>query len=157
MGCILSSTGLEDDLWAYQVDAYTIRRWLYVERMTTGTRQGHGSTQASASLFQANKKMAPPSRFLTSGSHAIVNVVNKRENCTRSGRQLGPSSSSSICVFEVWALQSFSMFTPDISFSPLNNNENIAAGINWAGYGSSSPGQILIFFKLKMASPAILF
>ena len=49
------------------------------------------------------------------------------------------------------------MFTPDINFSPLNNNENIAAGINWAGYGPSSPGQILIFFKLKMASPAILF
>ena len=69
-------------------------------------------------------------------------VVNKRENCTRSGRQLGPSSSSSICVFEVWALQSFSMFTPDINFSPLNNNENIAAGINWAGCGPSSPGQI---------------
>ena len=69
-------------------------------------------------------------------------VVNKRENCTRSGRQLGPSSSSSICVFEVWALQSFSMFSPDINFSPLNNNENIAAGINWAGCGPSSPGQI---------------
>ena len=71
-----------------------------MERMTAGTRQGHGSTQASASLFQANKKMAPPNGFLTSGSHAIVNVVNKRENCTRCGRQLGPSSSSSICVFE---------------------------------------------------------
>ena len=53
-----------------------------MERMTTGTYQGHGSMQASASLFQANKKMAPPSGFLTSGSHAIVNVVNKRENCT---------------------------------------------------------------------------
>ena len=56
-----------------------------MERMTAGTRQGHGGMQASASLFQANKKMAPPSGFLTSGSHAIVNVVNKRENCTTSG------------------------------------------------------------------------
>ena len=55
-----------------------------MERMTAGTRQGHGSTQASASLFQANKKLAPPNGFLTSGSHAIVNVVNKRENCTTS-------------------------------------------------------------------------
>jgi len=34
------------------------------------------------------------------------------------------------------------MFSPDINFSPLNNNENIATGINWAGYGPSSPGQI---------------
>ena len=34
-------------------------------------------------------------------------------------------------------------------------------GINWAGCGSSSPGQIsspdINIFKLKMASPAILF
>ena len=28
---------LEADLWAYQVDAYTIKRLLYVERMTAGT------------------------------------------------------------------------------------------------------------------------
>ena len=55
-----------------------------MERMTTGTRQGHGSTQASASLFQS-KKMAPPNGFLTSGSHAIVNIVNKQENCTMRG------------------------------------------------------------------------
>ena len=75
-GLYLSSTGLEADLWAYQVDAYTIRR-CYVERMTAGTHQGNGSTQASASLFQANKKMAPPNGFLTCGSNAIVNVVNK--------------------------------------------------------------------------------
>jgi hypothetical protein len=34
------------------------------------------------------------------------------------------------------------MFSPDINFSPLDNNENIAAGINWAGCGPSSPGQI---------------
>ena len=51
------------------------------------------------------------------------------------------------------------MFSPDINFSPLNNNENIAAGINWAGCGPSSPGQISSpdtnFFKMKMASPAI--
>ena len=56
-----------------------------MERMIAGTRQGHGSMQESASLFQSNKKMAPPNGFLTSGSHAIVNVVNKRENCTTSG------------------------------------------------------------------------
>ena len=55
-----------------------------MERMTVGTHQRHGSTQASASLFQA-KKIVPPNGFLTSGSHAIVNVVNKRENCTTSG------------------------------------------------------------------------
>ena len=55
-GLYLSATGLEADLWAYQVDAYTIRRWLYVERMTAGTHQGHGSMEASASLFQDNKK-----------------------------------------------------------------------------------------------------
>ena len=51
------------------------------------------------------------------------------------------------------------MFSPDINFSPLNNNENIAAGINWAGCGPFSPGQISSpdtnFFKMKMASPAI--
>ena len=53
------------------------------------------------------------------------------------------------------------MFSLDINFSPLNNNENIAAGINWAGCGPSSPGQIsspdINFFKLKIASLAILF
>ena len=53
------------------------------------------------------------------------------------------------------------MFSPYINFSPLNNNENIAAAINWAGCGPSSPGQIyspnINFFKLKMASLAILF
>jgi hypothetical protein len=32
---------------------------MYVERMTVGTHQGHGSTQASALLLQA-KKMLPP-------------------------------------------------------------------------------------------------
>ena len=41
------------------------------------------------------------------------------------------------------------MFSLDINFSPLNNNENIAAGINWAGYAPLSqaryPAQILIF------------
>jgi len=53
------------------------------------------------------------------------------------------------------------MFSPDINFSPLNNNENIAAGTNLAGCGPSSPGQISSpdtnFFKMKMASPAIRF
>ena len=48
-----------------------------MERMSAGTRQGHGSPQARATLFPANKVMAPPSGFLTSGSHAIVNVANK--------------------------------------------------------------------------------
>ena len=71
--------------------------------MTAGTRQGHGITQASASLFQANKKMAPPSGFVTSGSHAIVNVVNKRDNCTTSGWHQGPSSSPSYFCFQlIW-------------------------------------------------------
>ena len=45
--------------------------------MTAETRLGHGSMQATASLFQANEKMAPPNGFLTAGSHAIDNVVNK--------------------------------------------------------------------------------
>ena len=53
------------------------------------------------------------------------------------------------------------MFTPDINFSPLSNNENIAAGINLAAVvrlaQARYPAQILIFFKLKMASPAIFF
>ena len=53
------------------------------------------------------------------------------------------------------------MFSPDINFSPLNNNKNIVAGINWAGCGPSSPGQIsnpdINLFKLKMASTTILF
>ena len=70
-----------------------------MERMTAGTRQGHGSTQASASLFQANKKMAPRNGFLTSGSHAIVNVVNKRENGTMSSWHQGPSSLPSYFCF----------------------------------------------------------
>ena len=51
------------------------------------------------------------------------------------------------------------MFSPDINFSPLNNNKNIAAGINWMGCGPSSPGHISSpdtnFLKMKMASPAI--
>lgn len=40
-----------------------------MESMTAVTHQGHRSTQASASFFQANKKMAPPNGFLTSGCH----------------------------------------------------------------------------------------
>ena len=54
-----------------------------MERMTVGTRQRHGSAQASASLLKA-QKMVPPNGW-TSGAHAIVNVVNKRENYTMSG------------------------------------------------------------------------
>ena len=73
-----------------------------MERMTTRTHQGHGSTQASASLFQA-KKMVPPNGFLTSGSHAIVNVVNKRENCTRVTDSRDPAARPVIFVFETEA------------------------------------------------------
>ena len=50
------------------------------------------------------------------------------------------------------------MFSPDINFSPLNNNENIAAGINWAGCGPSSPGQIsspdINFFQAENDYPS---
>ena len=45
--------------------------------------------------------MAPPSGLMTSGSHAIVNVVNKWENCTTSGWHQGPSSSHSYFLFGV--------------------------------------------------------
>ena len=60
-----------------------IRRWLYVERLTVGTHQGHCISQAGASLLQA-KKILPPN-CLTTRIHAIVSVVNKRENYTTSG------------------------------------------------------------------------
>ena len=88
-----------------------MRRWLYLDRMIVGTHQGHSRTSASASLLYTTTVifLLPPG-FLTSRSHTIVNLCSqyKRENCTRCGWQLGPSSSSSICVFEAWALQSFS-------------------------------------------------
>ena len=48
-----------------------------MERLTVGTHQGHCISQAGASLLQA-KKILPPN-CLTTRSHAIVNVVNKRE------------------------------------------------------------------------------
>ena len=54
-----------------------------MERLTVGTHQGHCIMQAGASLLQA-KKIIPPN-CLTTRSHAIVNVVNKRENYTMSG------------------------------------------------------------------------
>ena len=60
-------------------------------RMTVGTHQDHGSRQASAS-FITRKKRVPPNGFLTSGLHAAVNVVNKQDNCTTSGRHQGPNS-----------------------------------------------------------------
>lgn len=63
-------------------------------RMTVGTYQDHGSRQASASFLQ--EKRVPPDGFLTSGSHTIVNIVNKQDNCTRSGKHPGPSSACSI-------------------------------------------------------------
>ena len=53
------------------------------------------------------------------------------------------------------------MFSPDINFSPLNNNENIAAGINWAVCGPSSPGQIsspdINFFQAENGLPSYTF
>ena len=52
-----------------------------MERLTVGTHQGHCILQAGASLLQA-KKIFPPN-CLTTRSHAIVNVVNKRENNER--------------------------------------------------------------------------
>jgi hypothetical protein len=49
------------------------------------SRDPPGSWQyASKCLLISTKKMVPPSGFLTSGSHAIVNIVNKRENCITS-------------------------------------------------------------------------
>ena len=94
--------------------------------------------------------------FLTSRSHTIVNLCSqyKRDNCTRSGRQLGPSSSSSICVFEAWALQIFleRCFRCCLEESRVLTGR-VVARLAQARY----PAQILMFFKLKMASPAILF
>ena len=69
-----------------------------MERMTAGTRQGHGSTQASASLFQANKKMARPNGFLTSRSHAIVNVVNNERIAQRAADTRDPAARPVIFV-----------------------------------------------------------
>ena len=50
------------------------------------------------------------------------------------------------------------MFSPDINFSPLTNTENIAADINQAGYGPSSPGQIsspdINFFQAENGQPS---
>ena len=55
---------------------------MYVKRMTVGTHQRRGSTQAP--LYYKPKYMVPPNGW-TSGAHTIVNVVNKRENYTTSG------------------------------------------------------------------------
>ena len=60
-----------------------ISRGLYVERLIVWTHQGHCISQAGALLLQA-KKILPPN-CLTTRSHAIFNVVNKRENYTTSG------------------------------------------------------------------------
>ena len=53
------------------------------------------------------------------------------------------------------------MFSPDINFYPLNNNENIAAGINWTGCGPSSPAQIsspdINFFQSENGKPSYIF
>ena len=68
-------------------------------RMTVGTHQDHGSRQASASFI--TRKKGSSYGFPTSGSHATVNVVNKRGNCTRSGRHPGPSSAR-IFLFMGW-------------------------------------------------------
>ena len=54
-----------------------------MERMTVGTLQGHGSSKQVPRYYKP-KKMVPLNGW-TSGAHAIVNVVNKRENYTTSG------------------------------------------------------------------------
>ena len=115
-----------------------------MERMTSGTHQGHGSMQASASLFQA-RKMVPPNGFLTSGSHAIVNVINKRENCTQGAADTrDPAARPVIFVFETEA----------------------GCQLGCAGHSSLSSQPFLLclpqdqpssfFFFLKMASPVFL-
>ena len=68
-----------------------------MERMTVGTHQRHGSTQASASLLQA-QKMVPPNGW-TSRAHAIVNVVNKRENYTRAADTRNPAGRVIVIYF----------------------------------------------------------
>ena len=40
---------------SYIIDTLETYQWLYVEGMTVGTHQRHGSTQASASIVQAQK------------------------------------------------------------------------------------------------------
>ena len=54
-----------------------------MERMTVGTHQ-HMAVRKQVSLYYKPKNMVPPNGW-TSGAHAIVNVVNKRENYTTSG------------------------------------------------------------------------
>ena len=104
-----------------------------MERLTVGTHQGHCITQAGASLLQA-KKILPPN-CLTTRSHAIGNVVKKRENYTTSGQHQGPNNSPSCFL---------------VSETELNC-------ALCGGCGPSSPhlrpGDI--FFFLKMASPVL--
>ena len=68
------------------------------------SRDPPGSWQyASKCLLISSQKMVPPNGFLTSGSHAIVNVVNKRENCTMTSYTRDPVARPVIFVFEMEA------------------------------------------------------
>ena len=116
--------------------------------MTVGTHQGHSRTYASASLLYTTIIFFLPPGFLTSRSHTIVNICSqyKRENCTRCGRQLGPSSSSSICVFVAWALQSFSWWW----FRCCSEESRVLTGRAVARLAQDRyPAQILIFLRWK--------
>ena len=82
-------------------------------------------------------------------------VVNKRENCTRSGRQLGPSNSSSICVFEVWTLQSFSWVMLSLLF---RGESRVLTGRAMARLAQARyPAQILIFSSWKWLARLYFF
>ena len=78
--------------------------WLTTERNKEMTVHGEddsrdppGSWQwASKCLLYYKKKRVPPDGFLTSGSHATITIVNKRDNCTGSGKHPGPSSARNI-------------------------------------------------------------
>ena len=94
--------------------------------------------------------------YLTSRSHTIVNLCSqyKRENCTRCGRQLGPSSSSSICVFEAWALQSFSWRW----FRCCSEESRVLTGRAVACLAQARyPAQILIFSRWKWLAQLYFF
>ena len=88
--------------------------------------------------------MAPPNGFLTSGSHAIVNVVNKRESCTTSGWHQGPSSSPSyFCFGLIWymPLQIWCFREMPLQFSNFKNA--ISCHFRWHFSKSG-----VVFFKV---------
>ena len=94
--------------------------------------------------------------FLTSQSHTIVNLCSqyKRENCTRCSRQLESSSSSSICVFEAWALQSFSWRW----FCCCSEESRVLTGRAVARLAQARyPAQILIFSRWKWLAQLYVF